>query len=123
MNNTLKLLEAVKEGMIAKKAENIVNINFEETQNAITDYFLICEADNAKQVVAISNSIEEFVLKLVKQKPIHTEGYENAEWIIQDYFDVVVHIFQKEFRENYKLEELWADAEQTKIDVKYSSID
>ena len=53
----------------------------------------------------------------------HKEGIENSEWIILDYFDVVVHVFQTEFRESYKLEELWADAEITKIEVKYTSIE
>ncbi len=123
MSNTQKLLEAIKEGMIEKKANAIVNINFAGTNNSITDYFLICEAETQKQVEAISKSVEEFVFKNTKEKPIHTEGKDNAEWIIIDYFDVIVHIFQKEFRESYKLEELWADAEITKIDVKYSSID
>ncbi len=123
MNKTQKLLDAIKEGMIEKKANNIVNINFAGTNNSITDFFMICEADTPKQVEAISKSVDEFVLKNTKEKPIHSEGKENAEWIIIDYFDVIVHIFQKEFRESYKLEELWADAEITKIEVKYSSID
>ena len=123
MSKTQKLLEAIKEGMIEKKAQNIVKINFEETKNSITDYFLICEADTDKQVGAIMDSVEEFVLKNTREKPFHKEGKENSEWIILDYFDVVVHIFQKEFRESYKLEELWADAEITKIDVKYTNIE
>lgn len=123
MSKPQKLLEAIKEGMVEKKANAIVSINFAGTENAITDYFMICEADTDKQVEAISKSVEEFVFKNTKEKPIHTEGKENAEWIIIDYFDVIVHIFQKEFRESYKLEELWADAEITKIEVKYSNID
>ncbi|MCF6364628.1 MAG: ribosome silencing factor [Bacteroidales bacterium] len=123
MNNTQKLLEAIKEGMIEKMANNIVNINFSGTENAITDFFIICDAENQKQVEAISDSVEKTVLKNTKEKPIHTEGKENAEWIIIDYFDVIVHIFRKEFRETYKLEELWGDAEINKIEVKYSNIE
>lgn len=123
MSSTSKLLEAIKEGMIDKKANNIINIDFAEIHNAITDFFIICEAQTQKQVEAIAKSIEKFVFENVGEKPIHTEGKGNSEWIIIDYFDVVVHVFQKEFRESYKLEELWADAEITKIDVKYSSID
>lgn len=123
MEKTQKLLNAVKEGMTEKKAKNIVKINFQGTKNAVTDYFMICEVVTNKQVTAVSNSVEEIVLKQTKEKPIHKEGIENSEWIILDYFDVVVHVFQTEFRELYKLEELWADAEITKIDVKYSNIE
>ncbi len=123
MTKTQKLLEAVKEGMIEKQAKNIVKIDFQEIKNAIADYFMICEVTTDKQVAAVSDSVEEIVLKQTKEKAIYKEGFENSEWIILDYFDVVVHVFQTEFREAYKLEELWADAEITKIDVKYSKIE
>ena len=123
MSKTQKLLEAIKEGMIEKKAQNIVEIDFEGTKSDITDYFLICEADTDRQVGAIMDSVEEFALKITGEKPFHKEGKENSEWIILDYFDVVVHIFQKEFRESYKLEELWADAKVTKIEVSYTNIE
>jgi ribosome-associated protein len=118
MSKTLKLLEAVKEGMIEKKAEKIVIIDFKNTINAITDFFIICEANTAIQVNAIKDSVEEFTLKLTKQKPKHIEGTENSEWVILDYFDVVVHIFQKQSRAFYKLEELWADGGITQVDSK-----
>jgi len=123
MNNSKKLVDTIILGMIDKQANNIVTINFAETKNAITDYFVICEAANPKQTEAISNSIERFARNEAKERLIHSEGKDNGEWIILDYFNVVVHIFQKEFRESYKLEELWADAEINKIDVKYSSLD
>ena len=123
MSKTQKLLDAIKEGMIEKKAQNIVNINFDGNINAITDYFMICEMSNDKQVKAVAESVEETVRKNTNEKPIHKEGYENFEWVILDYFDVVVHIFQSEFRETYRLEELWADAKVEKIDVNYSSIE
>jgi ribosome-associated protein len=118
MSKTLKLLDAVKDGMIEKKAQNIVIIDFQKTYNSITDFFIICEANSVIQVNAIKDSVEEFTIKLTNQKPKHIEGVENSEWIILDYFDVVVHIFQKQAREFYKLEELWADAGITKVDHK-----
>jgi ribosome-associated protein len=118
MSKTLKLLEALKEGMLEKKAENIVIIDFRDTPNAITDYFIICEANTGIQVNAIRESVEEFGIKSAGQKPKHIEGIENSEWIILDYFDVVVHIFQKQSRAYYKLEELWADAGITRIDTE-----
>jgi ribosome-associated protein len=123
MAEILKLLNAIKEGMIEKKAKNIVKMNFEGTQNSITDFFMICEAETDKQVEAVADSVERFVRKETGEKVFHKEGYENAEWVILDYFDVVVHIFRTEFRESYKLEDLWADAEITNIDVKYSKIE
>lgn len=123
MSNSKKLVDAIVLGMIDKKANNIVTINFKNTKNAITDYFVICDASNPKQTEALADSIERFARNEAQERPIHSEGKDNAEWIILDYFNVVVHIFQKEFRESYKLEELWADAEINKIDVKYSSLD
>ncbi len=123
MAETQELLKAIQEGMTEKKAKNIVKMNFENTQNSITDFFMICEAETDRQVEAIADSVERFVRKETGEKVFHKEGYENAEWIILDYFDVMVHIFRSEFRNSYNLEDLWADAEITNIDVKYSSIE
>lgn len=123
MSKTQILLDAIKEGMIEKKAQNITSIDFIGHVNAITDYFLICEMTTDKQVKAVAESIEKSVFEKTKEKPIHKEGYENFEWVILDYFDVVVHIFQSEFREAYKLEDLWGDASIQKFEVNYSSID
>ncbi len=123
MAKTQKLLDAVKEGMIEKKAQNIVKIDFKETQNSVTDFFIICDAETDKQVEAIADSIERFVRIQTGEHVLHKEGKENAEWIILDYFDVMVHIFQKKIRETYKLEDLWADAKIENIEIKYSSIE
>ena len=109
--------------MTEKKAKNIVKMDFEGTQNSITDFFMICDAETDKQVEAIADSVERIVRTQTGEKTFHKEGYENAEWIILDYFDVVVHVFRTEFRESYGLEDLWADAEITNIEVKYSSIE
>ncbi|NPA67524.1 MAG: ribosome silencing factor [Chlorobi bacterium] len=123
MAKTQELINAVLDGMIEKKAQNIVKIDFKDTRNTVTDYFMICEAAIDKQVEAIADSVERFVRKQTGEHVFHKEGYENAEWIILDYFDVVVHVFRSEFRNAYGLEDLWADAKISKIDVKYSSIE
>ncbi len=123
MAETQQLLEAIQEGMTEKKARNIVKIDFKNTQNSITDFFMICEAETDKQVEAVADSVERFVRTETGEKVFHKEGFENAEWIILDYFNVVVHIFRSEFRNSYNLEDLWADAEITNIEVKYSSIE
>jgi len=123
MAETQQLLEAIQEGMTEKKAQNIVKIDFKNTRNSITDFFMICEAETDKQVEAVADSVERFVRIETGEKVFHKEGYDNAEWIILDYFNVMVHIFRSEFRDSYKLEDLWADAEITNIEVKYSSIE
>jgi len=123
MAETQQLLKAIKEGMTEKKAQKIVKIDFKNTQNSITDFFMICEAETDKQVEAVADSVERFVRTRTGEKVFHKEGYENAEWIILDYFDVMVHVFRSEFRNSYNLEDLWADAEITNIEVKYSSIE
>ncbi|KXK45416.1 MAG: iojap family protein [Bacteroidetes bacterium OLB10] len=81
----------------------------------MADYFVICEARNKIQVDAIVRNIEEKVFKKVKETAFNIEGKQNAEWILMDYFNVVVHVFLAEKREFYGLENLWADAQEEKI--------
>lgn len=104
------LVEAVVKGMEEKKGENIVSLNLRKINSAVCNYFVICEANSNTQVDAIAQSVEEMVKKSTGQKPYHSEGYENAEWILIDYVDVVVHVFQRSVRGFYRLEDLWADA-------------
>jgi len=103
-------------GMIEKKAKNIVSLDFSKFQNTMFSKFIICHGTSRTQVEAIADAIEEEVRKNTGQKPIHREGFQNAEWILLDYFDVVAHIFQEKYRDFYKLENLWADAEIKHID-------
>jgi len=109
-NSAEHILAQVVAGMQEKKAKNIVSLNLEKIHNAVTKYFVICHAASKTQVGAIQDGVEEFVLKNCGQKAIHREGIENSEWILIDYFDVVVHIFLEERRDFYKIEALWADA-------------
>lgn len=110
-DQSLLLLEAVVEGIQEKKGENVVSLNLKKIDSSICNYFVICDANSRTQVDAIARSVEEIVRKQTGQKPYHSEGHENAEWILIDYVDVVVHLFQKEIRTFYRLEDLWADAE------------
>ncbi|MEO6884650.1 MAG: ribosome silencing factor [Bacteroidia bacterium] len=105
------LVETVIKGIQEKKGKNITCLNLKNISNSICDYFIICEGDSTTQVDAIAKSIEYEVKKEHGENPYHAEGYENAEWILVDYVDVVVHVFQKNIREFYNLEALWADAE------------
>jgi ribosome-associated protein len=104
------LLFAVINGIQEKKGKQITIINLKEIHSSICDYFIVCHADNKKQVDAIADSVEEFVRKASDEKPITVEGKQNSEWILLDYIDVVVHVFYSETRDFYAIEDLWADA-------------
>lgn len=105
----LKLEERIIESIREKKGKNIINIDLTNLNNSICDYFIISHGESNTQVRAIAQNIEEKVKKHLKHNAFHTEGYENAQWILLDYITVVVHIFQESTRDYYKLEELWAD--------------
>jgi ribosome-associated protein len=110
---TAALVDAIIDGMQEKKAKNITIINLSGIENSVADFFVICDADSRTHVEAIADSIDEVVEKTINERPFHAEGFENAEWILMDYINVVAHVFQKETRDYYNLEALWADAEIT----------
>jgi ribosome-associated protein len=111
-----KLAEAVVKGMQEKKATNIVVMDLRKVKNAVADFFVICSGNSDKQLEAISDSVDEWVYKLLKENPWHTEGKNNKEWMLLDYIDVVVHVFKNDKRNFFALEKLWGDAEITKIE-------
>ncbi len=118
------LLRTIIEGMKNMKAINIISLNLKDIETAICKYFIICTGTSNTHVQAIEGSIKRKVSKDLEEKPWHIEGFSSAEWILMDYSDVVVHVFQKEIREFYKLEEFWGDAkftnynEQEKNEIK-----
>lgn len=112
---TTSLLDAIVEGMQEKKAKNITVINLAGLENRVCDYFVICDADSTTHVNAIADSLEESVIKKTGEKPYHSEGYTNAEWILIDYVNIVAHVFMRETREFYNIEGLWADGVVTTI--------
>ncbi len=105
-----KLIETIVEAISDKKGKNIVSLDLSGFDGAICSAFVICNADSTTQVAAIAGGIEEDVAKRLNEQPWHVEGLTNSLWVAMDYGDVVVHIFQTELRDFYKLEELWADA-------------
>ena len=112
-NNLLpsnKLSEFIVKGMQEKKAIDILVMDLKNVQNSVADYFVICSANSGTQVEAIYNSVEEAVKGNANELPWHKEGMKNLEWVLLDYIDVVVHIFKKENRNFYGLENLWGDA-------------
>lgn len=104
------LAELVVKGMQEKKASEICVIDLKSLNNAVSDYFIISSANSDTQLDAIARAVEEEVFKITNQNPWQSEGRIHKEWILLDYVDVVVHIFLKDKREFYALEELWGDA-------------
>ena len=101
------IIEAIKE----KKGSEIVQLNLKNVANSVCEYFIVCSGDSSTQVSAIANSIDAEVKKTLSEDPWHKEGFQNSEWILLDYVTVVVHIFQPEARNFYRIEKLWSDAE------------
>lgn len=110
MENNNLLLENIIEGMLEKKGQAIVDLDLSNIENSVCDHFVICHADSNTQVSAIADSVEKKVKESLNQKVNHREGMENAMWVLLDFNDIIVHVFQKEFRYYYRLEELWGDA-------------
>jgi ribosome-associated protein len=107
---TTVLLDEVIKGIREKKGKEIVCMNLGRIKSTVCDYFIICHGTSNTHVNAIAESIEEFVFLQTGLRPFRREGFSNAEWILLDYLDLVVHVFQQEVRDHYKLEDLWADA-------------
>jgi ribosome-associated protein len=109
------LSKAIVEGMQENKAKDIVVLDLRHLSSAVCDFFVICSGESSTQVDGISNAVTRHTRKILKEKPWHTEGKNNSEWVLLDYIDVVVHIFYKEARSFYEIEDLWADAIRTDI--------
>ncbi len=107
------LSEIAVQGIQEKKGNDIVRLDLRELNSSVSDYFVICNANSTTQVKAIADSVEDEIYRITKTHPWNKEGQDNAEWIILDYFDIVVHIFKTEKRDFYGIEELWGDAEAT----------
>ncbi|NQT77021.1 MAG: ribosome silencing factor [Bacteroidetes bacterium] len=111
-----QVVDAVVKGLEDKKGLEILFIDFAKLPNTVAEYFVIAHGSSNVHAVALADSVTDTVRKETERKPWNKEGFENAEWILLDYADVVVHIFQDNTRKFYKLEELWADTEITKVE-------
>ncbi|MDP5106270.1 ribosome silencing factor [uncultured Polaribacter sp.] len=109
------LISVIIKGIDDVKGENILLLDLREIENTVCDYFIICSGNSNTQVNAISGSVQKVVSKTLKDKPWHIEGQTNSEWILMDYVNVVVHVFQKHVRDFYDIESLWGDAKITEI--------
>lgn len=98
------------------KGKNIVKLDLRNLDDAPTDFFVICEGDSTTQVRAIAGNVYKRLKEELGQTPLHIEGRTNARWICLDFFNVVVHVFHKETRQFYELEDLWSDAQFTEYE-------
>ena len=107
---TEQLIDAIVEGIQRKKGIDIIKMDLTKINHSECKYFIICHGNSNTQVDAIAHSVEDTVLELINEKAWHTDGYRNSIWILLDYADIMVHIFQKDSRRFYDIENLWADA-------------
>ena len=118
MENKQQLIETIVEAISDKKGKNIVSLDLSGFDGAICSNFVVCNADSPTQTSAIADSVEDKVHEVLGEWPWRVEGKQTGLWVAMDYVDVVVHIFQSDLRDFYKLEELWADAPMVKYEYE-----
>ncbi len=111
LNRNSKIFKAIIKAIREKKGENIVALDLRKIPEAVSDFFVICDATSTTQVKAISDSVEYTVKNECGETPYKHEGHQARQWILIDYVNIVVHIMHAETRKFYKLEEMWSDAE------------
>jgi len=114
-----ELILTIISGVENMKGLDVSILDLRDIENTVCSYFVICSGSSNTHVNAIVNSIQKTVSKELKEKPFHTEGGDNSEWVLIDYINIVVHVFQNHIREYYNIEQLWGDAKTTKIASNY----
>lgn len=109
-------VQVIVDALQDKKAEQLTVIDLRKLESAVADFFILCTGNSKPQVDALADNVYRFTKTHLQETPIGEEGKENMEWVLMDYADVVVHIFQPHIREFYRLEDLWSDAQITSID-------
>ena len=110
LNSNSRIFKLILKAIQEKKGENIVSLELRKIPEAVSDYFVICEATSTTQVRAIADFVEETIKKELGEVPYRHEGFNALQWVLIDYVNIVVHIMQPETRKFYKLEEMWSDA-------------
>jgi ribosome-associated protein len=118
-SSTDDLLASIIKGIEDVKGLDIDILDLRGIENSVCDYFVICNGNSNTQVNAIIGSVQKGVSKELKDKPWHIEGADVGEWVLMDYVNIVVHVFQKHIREYYNIESLWGDAKITSIENKF----
>jgi len=110
LTKSSKIIKTIIAAIQEKKGENIISLDLRKINEAVADFFIICEADNGTQIKAIADNIEDRVREKCDENPYHHEGLQNLQWVLIDYVNVVVHVMHPESRKFYSLEEMWSDA-------------
>ena len=105
-----KIIKTIIAAIQEKKGLNIISLDLRKINEAVADFFIICEAGNQPQIKAIAENVEHQVKVKCDEDPYHHEGYQSLQWVLVDYVNVVVHVMLTENRKFYKLEEMWSDA-------------
>ena len=109
LNKNSKLIKTIINAIQEKKGENIISLDLRKVNEAVADFFIICEAGSQPQVRAISEFVEQEIKEKCNESPYRHEGMKNLQWVLIDYVNVVVHVMLEETRKFYKLEEMWSD--------------
>lgn len=118
-----ELLTYIISGIEDVKGHQITLLDLRELENTVCDYFVVCSGNSSTQVEAIKNSVNKTISKQLKEKPWHIEDSQNSEWVLIDYVDIVVHIFQNHVREYYNLEDMWGDAKIEQVTSDFNKIE
>tara|TARA_Y100001978_G_scaffold117186_1_gene104527 strand:+ start:28 stop:426 length:399 start_codon:yes stop_codon:yes gene_type:complete len=117
LNNSMTLKDTIVEGYLEGKAKDVICLDLRNIDGAISDFFIIAHGDSATHVEGINRSIYKKCVNALNEKPWHEEGKSNSEWILMDYVNVVAHIFYKEKRGFYNIEDLWGDAPREEFNI------
>ena len=109
LTKSSKIIKTIIAAIQEKKGENIISLDLKKINEAVADFFIICEASNQPQIRAIADNVEEKVKEICGENPYHHEGLKNLQWVLIDYVNVVVHVMLPDTRKFYKLEEMWSD--------------
>ena len=110
LTKSSKIIKTIIAAIKEKKGENLVSLDLRKINEAVADFFIICEAGNGAQIRAITTNVEDKVNEKCDEHPYHHEGMQNLQWVLIDYVNVVVHVMHPESRKFYNLEEMWSDA-------------
>lgn len=114
---TETLLNIIIDSISNTKGEDIQILDLRDIENALCEYFVICTGNSNVHVSSIAGAIERKVKTEAHERPFNVEGIENAQWVLLDYSNILIHVFQKDYREYYDIESLWGDAKKVKINL------
>lgn len=116
LTKSSKIIKTIIAAIQEKKGENIISLDLRKINEAVADFFIVCEASNQPQIRAIADNVEHNVKEICGENPYHHEGFQALQWVLIDYVNVVVHVMQPDTRKFYKLEDMWSDATAIEYD-------